>query len=128
MYRLFLALFIVLSLSACSASNKPKNTQGDLGKFRATFYHNPVEVQLELYESRELLNQQYQILIDELIKEGKADKSHKGKVRGFSIFNKENNKCIIHVVKPDSDDQTVLEYGHEFMHCVFGRWHVNSHN
>ena len=120
MFRLFLAALMALLVSACGATNKPKQHTHN---FKATLYHNPVVVHLVLYESRDILNQQYQILIDDMIEKGEADPGKRYAVNGFAIFNKEHNRCTIHVVQPDGEPQTIEEYGHEFMHCVFGSWH-----
>lgn len=43
---------------------------------------------------------------------------------GWAGWNNESTYCEIHTVRPKRiDDSTTMTIGHEFLHCVYGRYH-----
>lgn len=43
-------------------------------------------------------------------------------VASVSTISKANNKCTIYTIDPSSK-YIPEQYGHELMHCLYGRWH-----
>lgn len=43
----------------------------------------------------------------------------------YSVLQPTTNVCTIHIVDP-SKEYTPEFVGHEFLHCVYGQWHIDN--
>ena len=78
------------------------------------FIRNNVQVEMVIYPNqRELLK-----AADKM---GATDGPGR-EIFGFTLLMKNENKCIIHMVDP-AKMRNRAELGHEFLHCIRGRWH-----
>lgn len=88
--------------------DKPFNLEGQ-----------PVTVTLHFYEpsqSEEFVKRYMEVMgIDRV----------NGVLKGFAVFYPEDSECEIHMprIKGQRDGAGMETLGHEFLHCIYGKWH-----
>lgn len=49
-------------------------------------------------------------------------------LEGMAIMSPDDTFCELFIVRPNRiDDQHTLTLGHEFLHCIYGRYHKENH-
>jgi len=120
MKKLFFAI-TVLCLAACTPNNN--NTQGSDGYVfsQKQFSKNPVTINVITYNS-------FNDLRGALGKINYKDKVNTSSVVAFSVLSPPNyDTCTIHMIDPMISYQPEF-IGHEFLHCLYGQWHVNNNS
>jgi hypothetical protein len=77
--------------------------------------HSTLIITINLYQTE-----------DEMIKalEARLQRSVSPNQLGMAIMSPDDNVCEIYSTKPRRvDDKRTMTLGHEFLHCVYGRYH-----
>ncbi len=104
--RAIFLLFLAMILSSCSEKagfEKDFDRTNQVMQIRVIFHDSPITLQ-KAKES--------------------VDGAIEPNLRGFAGWNRENNYCEIHSLRPKTiDDDKTLTLGHELLHCIHGSYH-----
>lgn len=109
----------LLILGSCGESEKPV--------FKDEFVRTQFAVTFVLYENETALTKAHAEWLGKDGLKAMGVESGKYTAEGFAVWSKagEPPACTVHVVKPKHlDDANRFEtWGHEVLHCVYGRYH-----
>lgn len=114
MKKFFIIAVSALSLTACSIG--PKTGQDGFKFTNKEFTMNDVNVKIVTYTSQEEL---------EAVAYRHKIKNTGATVAFTDLHPPLYNSCTIHMIDPAIKYQPEI-LGHEFMHCVYGKWHSQS--
>lgn len=111
MKRVFAIVGMLLVVSCNNGPNKGKDGYIFSNK---QYEQSPVTVSIATYKSQEQL---YQV--------AKSKGANYPNVVAFSVLTTKKDTCTIHMIDPSVRYEPEF-VGHEFLHCVYGQWHINN--
>jgi len=112
MNRYFIALLITTITAIALFSCNPAPTN-----FKPEWDRNFVELQIttKLFNTEEEMKEALKLRLNREINP---------KLLGMAIMSPDDTICEVYAVKPKRiDDQRTMTIGHEFLHCIYGRYH-----